>query len=54
MTENTTNVEGSNAVNPINPAEALRILSEKIKLEAVIIQRLREEIAKVIVGQTYM
>ena len=54
MTENTTNVEGSNAVNPINPAEALRILSEKIKLEAVIIQRLREEISKVIVGQTYM
>lgn len=54
MTENTTNVEGSNSVNPINPAEALRILSEKIKLEAVIIQRLREEIAKVIVGQTYM
>ena len=54
MTENTTNVEGSNAVNPINPAEALRILSEKIKLEVVIIQRLREEIAKVIVGQTYM
>jgi MoxR-like ATPase len=54
MTENTTTVEGSNAVNPINPAEALRILSEKIKLEAVIIQRLREEIAKVIVGQTYM
>ena len=54
MTENTTNVEGSKAVNPINPAEALRILSEKIKLEVVIIQRLREEIAKVIVGQTYM
>ena len=54
MTENTTNVEGSNSVNPINPAEALRVLSEKIKLEAVIIQRLREEIAKVIVGQTYM
>lgn len=43
-----------NTINPINPAEALRILSEKIKLETAIIQRLREEVAKVIVGQSYM
>ncbi len=40
--------------DPINPAEALRILSEKIKLETVIMQRLREEVSKVIVGQSYM
>ena len=39
---------------PVNPAEALRQLSEKIKLETVIIQQLREEVAHVIVGQTYM
>jgi MoxR-like ATPase len=43
-----------NTNNPINPAEALRILSEKIKLENAIIQCLREEVSKVIVGQTYM
>jgi MoxR-like ATPase len=40
--------------NPVNPAEALRLLSEKIKIEAVLIQRLKEEVGKVIVGQTYM
>ncbi len=39
---------------PVSPAEALRILSEKIKLEQVIITKLREEVGKVIVGQTYM
>jgi len=39
---------------PSNPAEALRILSEKIQLETVIIGQLREEIGKIIVGQTYM
>lgn len=43
-----------NTNTPINPAEALRILSEKIKLETTIINRLRSEVAKVIVGQTYM
>jgi MoxR-like ATPase len=37
-----------------SPAEALRILSEKIKLENEIIQKLREEVGRVIVGQTYM
>ena len=40
--------------NPMNPAEALRIVSEKIQLESKIISLLREEVAKVIVGQTYM
>lgn len=43
-----------NENTPVNPAEALRILSEKIKLETIIIQRLREEVSKIIVGQTYM
>lgn len=38
----------------INPAEALRILSEKIQNEKPIIQMLREEFSKVIVGQEYM
>ena len=46
MTENTD--------QPINSAEALRQLSEKIKLESIIIQKLREEVAKIIVGQDYM
>lgn len=43
-----------NLNHPINPAEALRILSEKIKQESAIINMLREEVGKVIVGQTYM
>ena len=43
-----------NTNNPMNPAEALRILSEKIQKETVIINMLREEVGKVIVGQTYM
>ncbi|OFZ67665.1 MAG: ATPase [Bacteroidetes bacterium RIFCSPHIGHO2_02_FULL_44_7] len=38
----------------MNPAEALRIVSDKILQEAPIIKLLREEVAKVIVGQTYM
>ena len=38
----------------MNPAEALRIVSDKIKVEARIIDMLREEVAKVIVGQKYM
>ncbi len=40
--------------NPMNPAEALRIVSEKIKVESVVIDKLRKEVAKVIVGQQYM
>jgi MoxR-like ATPase len=38
----------------LNPAEALRLLSEKIKMENAIISRLKEEVGKVIVGQQYM
>ena len=38
----------------INPAEALRIVSEKIKLEMPTVSLLRGEVGKVIVGQTYM
>lgn len=38
----------------MNPAEALRIVSDKILQEAPVIKQLREEVAKVIVGQTYM
>ncbi|MDC3252785.1 AAA family ATPase [Crocinitomicaceae bacterium] len=37
-----------------NPAEALRILGEKITQESAILGMLREEIRKVIVGQHYM
>jgi MoxR-like ATPase len=37
-----------------NPAEALRILSDKITQETAIIGMLREEFRKVIVGQHYM
>ncbi|PIE87071.1 MAG: ATPase [Bacteroidetes bacterium] len=40
--------------NPMNPAEALRIVSEKIKVEAQVIEMLRKEVKKVIVGQSYM
>ena len=40
--------------NPMNPAEALRIVSEKIKVEAHLIDMLRKEVGKVIVGQSYM
>jgi len=38
----------------INPAEALRIVSEQIKQEMPTINLLRNEVGKVIVGQTYM
>ncbi|MFN5417069.1 MAG: AAA family ATPase, partial [Flavobacteriia bacterium] len=38
----------------LNPAEQLRILAEKIQLENQIIQQLRKEISKVIVGQSLM
>ncbi|MBI1837515.1 MAG: MoxR family ATPase [Flavobacteriia bacterium] len=40
--------------NIINPADALRILSEKIKQENYIISQLKQEVGKVIVGQAYM
>ena len=43
-----------NLNTPVNPAEALRILSEKIAKETPIINMLRQEVAKVIVGQKYM
>ena len=38
----------------MNPAEALRIVSEKIQVETKIISLLRDEFSKVIVGQKYM
>lgn len=44
------NLEGNN----ISPAERLRILSEKIKLEVLIFQQLKQELSKVIVGQHQM
>lgn len=43
-----------NSQSQLNPAETLRILSEKIALEKSLIGMLREEVGKVIVGQTYM
>ena len=44
-----------NMSNPTNtPAEALRQLNDKIQLEFILIKQLKEEMAKVIVGQTYM
>lgn len=43
-----------NQNGPQNAAEALRILSEKIGNEKAVLQLLREEISKVIVGQNYM
>ncbi len=44
----------SDTPNTLNPAEQLRILSEKIKAESVVFTNLRNEIAKVIVGQSEM
>lgn len=43
-----------NLTNSLNPAEALRLLSEKIKIESANIDLLKSEISKVIVGQSYM
>jgi MoxR-like ATPase len=37
-----------------NPAEALRELNNQIQVEHIVIQQLRQEIAKIIVGQEYM
>lgn len=45
---------GETNETPINPAESLRILSEKIKFEMELIAMLRAEVSKVIVGQTHM
>lgn len=36
------------------PTEALRLLNDKIQLEFILIKQLKDEIAKVIVGQSYM
>ncbi len=38
----------------LNPAETLRIVSEKIKTEMLTIDLLRNEVGKVIIGQKYM
>ena len=38
----------------MNPAEALRIVSEKIQQETIFVTKLKEEVGKVIVGQEYM
>jgi len=43
-----------NTQNDLNPAETLRVLSEQIAKEKPIISMLRDEVAKVIVGQAYM
>lgn len=40
--------------NSLNPAEALRILSDKIKQENFLISQLKQELSNVIVGQHYM
>lgn len=40
--------------NTLNPAETLRILSEKITTEKAIIDMLRKETSKIIVGQEHM
>jgi MoxR-like ATPase len=45
-------LEGEN--NTLSPAENLRILAEKIQLENQLMQTLKAEISKVIVGQTGM
>lgn len=44
----------TNENGTMNAAEALRILTEKINAEKPMLQLLREEMAKVIVGQNYM
>ncbi len=40
--------------NSLNPAELLRLLSDKIKQENYLISQLKQEISNVIVGQQYM
>lgn len=40
--------------NTLNPAETLRIVSEKIKTENFLISQLKQEISTIIVGQQYM
>jgi MoxR-like ATPase len=41
-------------VQQVRTADALRNLNDRIQLESIIIQKLRSEISKTIVGQTYM
>jgi MoxR-like ATPase len=43
-----------NPTNAVNPAEALRKLSEEIKIELVGIETLKAEISKTIIGQHKM
>ena len=40
--------------NVLSPAESIRLLTEKVQTENQIIQLLRKEVSKVIVGQTHM
>jgi len=41
-------------IQQVRTADALRNLNDRIQLESIIIQKLRSEISKTIVGQTYM
>lgn len=43
-----------NSTPSFNPSDALRLLSEKIKIETLAFQQLKSEISKVIVGQQHM
>ncbi len=43
-----------NATQELTPADNLRILSEKIKLEKLIIQQLKDEVGRIIIGQSHM
>ena len=43
-----------NLTPSFNPSDALRVLSEKIKIETLAFQQLKSEISKVIVGQQNM
>jgi MoxR-like ATPase len=43
-----------NSTPSFNPSDALRVLSEKIKIETLAFQQLKTEISKVIVGQQHM
>jgi MoxR-like ATPase len=43
-----------NSTPSFNPSDALRVLSEKIKIETLAFQQLKSEISKVIVGQQHM
>jgi len=43
-----------NFTQELTPADNLRILSEKIKLEKLFIQQLKDEVGRVIIGQSHM